>query len=91
MQTDQAVHRGLMLTAARMWVIILVTCVKLSLTDFRFLAGMSIFVEDANWASADTNTSSWSQILLWRLACDLMVRDCTERFPFAIPCNVAQA
>lgn len=46
-----------------MWVVVLVTCVKLSPTNFILLAGMAIFVQDTNRASADTNTSTWSQIL----------------------------
>jgi hypothetical protein len=52
---DQAARRGLMLTAAHtcMQVVILVTCMKPTLTNFP--AGISIFVEHANRASADTN------------------------------------
>ena len=50
---DQAARRGLMLTAAHMQVVVFVTCMKPILTDFP--AGISIFVEQTNRASADTN------------------------------------
>ena len=47
-----------MLTAACMWVGVLVTCMMPSLTNFRFLAGTYLFVEVTNGVSADTNTST---------------------------------
>jgi hypothetical protein len=85
---DQAARRGLMLTAALMQVIIIVTCMKPSLTDF--LVGISIFVEHASRASADTDVCTQSLNLLERLARKWIDKSCTERSPYGNPCAVAQ-